>query len=249
MLVSGTDRGNDERSTRPAVALAGAAMALVLLGACTPSTPAQDASKSKTRPPRRPPTPSPTASEESSTAAALRAVRRTRRANRRTPQPAARVPDPASLIGGDLVTTFTDNGSTTLVNGEDIGLVDVFGACFGGTGDHVCDWSIQGSAQAGEGGIPEPTDVSLLLLLRNTGMNPDGTATWMVVDAIATFAPGGQPALLQYCEGEDGIAFYPDPAATAGTTIPAAAAWGANADKTALVAVDPAGLSCEAFGD
>ena len=232
----------------PAVALAGAAMALVLLGACTPSTPMQDASKSKTGSASPTATASPTASEQTPTTDPSEPSATASEPADATSLPPG-FPDPASLIGGDLVTTFTDNGSTTLVNGEDIGLVDVFGACFGGTGDHVCDWSIQGSAQAGEGGIPEPTDVSLLLLLRNTGTNPDGTATWSVVDAIATVAPGGQPALLQYCEGEDGIAFYPDPAATVGATIPAAAAWGANADKTALVAVDPAGLSCEAFQD
>ncbi len=232
-----------------AVALAGAVAALVLLGACTPSTPApggledQDGDGRSHR------------ADRSGAPAQSSTVTSSPPAETPTSEPADAAslppgfPDPASLIGGDLTTTFTDTGSTTLVDGQDIGLVDTFGACFGGTGDHVCDWSIQGSAQAGEGGIPEPTDVSLLLLLRNTGMNPDGTAIWIVVDAIATFAPGGQPALLQYCEGEDGIAFYPDPAATADTTIPAAAAWGANADKTALVAVDPAGLSCEAFGD
>ncbi len=230
-----------------AVAL-GAATALAFLGACTPSTPAQDDSKSKTATVSPTTAPSPTPSEETPTAEPSESSAATSEPADDASLPPG-FPDPASLIGGDLTTTFSDNGSTTLVNGEDIGLVDVFGACFGGTGDHVCDWSIQGSAQAGEGGIPEPTDVSLLLLLRNTGINPDGTATWMVVDATATFAPGGQPALLQYCEGEDGVAFYPDPAATAGTTIPAAAAWGVNADKTALVTVDPAGLSCEAFGD
>ncbi|MCB2175999.1 MAG: hypothetical protein KQH57_09345 [Actinomycetales bacterium] len=228
-----------------AVALAGAAAALVLLGACTPSTPQQDASKSKTV---QPSTPSASATEETPTAEPSEAS-----GTASEPTDAASLPpgfpDPASLIGGDLTTTFTDTGSTTLVNGEDIGLVDVFGACFGGTGDHVCDWSIQGSAQVGEGGIPEPTEVSLLMLLRNAGMNPDGSAIWSVVDAIATFAPGGQPALLQYCQGEDGVAFYPDPAAAAGATIPAAAAWGANADMTSLVSIDPAGLSCEAFGD
>lgn len=228
-----------------AVALAGAASALVLLGACTPGTPSPDTSGSTTGTDASSTAPGPTATDQTPTSGPSTTAS--------GPTDAASLPpgfpDPASLIGGDLTTTFGDAGSTTLVNGQDIGLVDVFGACFGGTGDHVCDWSIQGSAPAGAGGIPEPTTASLLLLLRNAGANPDGSAIWTVVDAIAVSAPGGQPALLQYCEGEDGIAFYPDPSASAGVTIPAAAAWGANADRTALVAVDPAGVSCEAFGD
>lgn len=232
-------------AARGSVVALGAAVALVLLGACTPSAPATEASTTQTPEVTAPVGPAPTT--QPSTATSAPAETSTESAGPASLPPG--FPDPASLIGGDLTTTFSDTGSTTTVNGEDVGLVDLFGACFGGTGDHMCDWSIQGGAQAGEGGIPEPTEVSLLLLLHSTGMNPDGTPTWTVVDAITTVAPGGQPALLQYCEGEDGVAFYPDPTASADTTIPAAAAWGANADRTALVSLDPAGLSCQAFGD
>lgn len=230
-----------------AVALTGVALAAVLLSGCTPSTPAPDASTSTSEATSPSTSPSPTTSGTPTAEPSGSSPATSEPTDAGSLPPG--FPDPASLIGGDLTTTFSDTGSTTLVNGEDIGLVEVFGACFGGTGDHLCDWSIEGSAQSGPGGAPEPTDVSLLLLLRNAGTNADGTVTWSVVDAIATFAPGGQPALLQYCQGEDGVAFFPDPAATADTTIPAAAAWGANADKTALVSLDPAGLSCEAFGD
>jgi hypothetical protein len=232
---------------RSSAALAGAVTALVLLGACSPSTPPDDASgtSSATAGPDTT-APSATATDGSPTTEPT-AEPSTGSTGAETLPPG--FPDPASLIGGELHTTYTDNGSTTVVNGEDIGLTEVFGACFGGTGDQVCDWSIQGSAQPGEGGIPEPTAVSLLLLLRFEGAMADGTPTWTVVDAVATYPPGGQPALLEYCQGADGVAFYPQAGASAGATIPAAAAWGANADKTALVTVDPAGLSCEAIGD
>ncbi len=162
---------------------------------------------------------------------------------------ASALPDPAALIGGELHTEFTAVGDTTIVDGVDVGVVTVFGACFGGTGEHVCDWSIQASALPASGGVPEPSTQSLLFLLHSNGAMADGTPLWSVVDAIVTAPPSGEPALLEYCSGAEGVAFYPEPGAPLAATIPAAAAWAANADKTALVSVDPAGLSCEAMGD
>lgn len=233
---------------RSVAALVGAATALVLLGACSPSTDDASGTASATAGPDTT-GPSATASDPSPTTEPSAEPTTTSAAPSATQTLPPGFPDPASLIGGELHTSYTDSGSTIVVDGEDIGLTEVFGACFGGTGDHVCDWSIEGSAQPGEGGIPEPTAVSLLLLLRYTGAMADGTPTWSVVDAVATYPPDGQPALLEFCQGSDGVAFYPDTAASVGTTIPAVQAWGANADKTALVSVDPATLSCEAFGE
>ncbi|MDO8122201.1 hypothetical protein Q6346_12865 [Isoptericola sp. b490] len=158
-------------------------------------------------------------------------------------------PEPGSLIGGELVTTFSDSGATTTVDGEDLGLTQVFGACFDGDAQEYCPWSIEGLAQPGAGGLPEPTGVNLLLLLKLTGMTQDGTPTWMVVDAIATHAPDGKPALLEYCQGSEGVAFYPASDQTSGMTVPAAAAWASDVDHTSLVEQAPGDISCEAFGE
>jgi hypothetical protein len=159
-------------------------------------------------------------------------------------------PDPAALVGGELHTEFTSDGDVTVVDGEDTGLVVAAAMCFGGTNyEDVCDWSIQAAVLPGPEGEPEPTTAEMLFLLRSKGEMADGTPLWTVVDALVAVPPNGEPALLEFCEGEDGVAFYPDSDADLGATIPAAAAWAADADKTTLVGVDPAGLSCEMLGD
>ncbi len=128
-------------------------------------------------------------------------------------------------------------------------LVMTFGSCFeGGTGD-PCGYAIGASAAPGPGGVPAPTDASLLALFRSTGTTADGNPTWVVVDAVVVRPPDRVPALLQLCDGSPSVAIYPAPGAAAGATIPAQAAWGANAAATALVEVDPGTLSCASVGD
>lgn len=168
-----------------------------------------------------------------------------------TPEPIpADFPDPQTLVGQEAYDEQAPDGSWhTVVGGEPLDLVLVLGSCFeGGTGE-VCGYSISGSVPgpAGPDGTPAPSDAALLLLLRSTGTSADGTPTWLVLDA-ALPRPPEPPAVLQLCDGEDGVAFYPADDVGDVETVPVAAAWGPNGDVTALVELDPAEVTCAYVG-
>ena len=77
----------------------------------------------------------------------------------------------------------------------------------------------------------------------------DGTPTWVVLDAVVVRPPDRTPALLELCDGPQAAAVYPVPGAAPSATIPVQAAWGPNADATALVELDPASLTCNYISD
>ncbi len=158
-------------------------------------------------------------------------------------------PDPASLIGQVVHDEQAADGSWhTTVGGAPLALVNTLGACFdGGSGD-ICGHSVSASVPDSSG-APLPATAALLLLLRADGALGDGTPTWVVLDAVATTAPGGAPAYVGTCDGTDGVVIWTDPDAPVGDTIPALAAWGPDAGVTSFVEVDPATLSCPAMGD
>ncbi len=158
-------------------------------------------------------------------------------------------PDPASLVGQVVHDEQAADGSWhTVVGGAALTLVTTLGACFdGGSGD-ICGYSVSASVSA-PNGAPQPTTAALVLLLRDNGPLADGTPTWVVLDAVTTMPPGGEPAYLGSCDGADGVVVWSDPDASAGGTIPVLAAWGADASVTSLVEVDPASLSCPWMGD
>lgn len=158
-------------------------------------------------------------------------------------------PDPASLIGQVAYDEQADDGSwRTVVGGAPLPLVTTLGACFdGGSGD-ICGYSVSASVPAAAG-APQPATAALVLLLRDNGPLGDGTPTWIVLDAVATTAPGGEPAYVEVCDGAEGVVIWADPAGPAGDTVPVLAAWGPDATVSSLVEVDPASLSCPWMGD
>lgn len=158
-------------------------------------------------------------------------------------------PDPASLIGQVAYDQMADDGSWHTVVGETpLSLVTTLGACFdGGSGD-ICGYSVSASVPA-SGGAPQPATAALVLLLASQGTLGDGTPTWLVLDALATTAPGGEPGYVESCDGADGVVIWADPDAAPGDTIPVLAAVGPDATVTSLVEVDPATLSCPWIGD
>lgn len=157
-------------------------------------------------------------------------------------------PDPDSLVGKEAYDESAADGSWhVVVGGTPLDLVTTFGACFdGGTGD-ICGYSISGAVPPGP--TLQPAEAGLLLLLRANGTRPDGSVTWLVVDAIATQPPSGEPEYFETCDGAPGVAIYADPDAPPGETIVATAAWGPDATISSLVEVDPATLSCQRMGD
>lgn len=158
-------------------------------------------------------------------------------------------PDPATLIGQVVHEERAADGSWhTVVGGAPLTLATMLGACFdGGSGD-VCGYSISASVPA-PNFPPQLATAVLVLLLRDNGSLADGTPTWVVLDAVITTAPGGEPAYLEVCDGADGVVIWADPGAPPGDTITATAAWGPDASVTSLVEVDPATLSCPWMGD
>lgn len=160
-------------------------------------------------------------------------------------------PDPATLIGQPAYDERSADGSWhTVVGGTPLELANTLGACFeGGTGD-ICAYSISSSAPAGPDGMAAAAEAALLLLLRSTGHEADGTPTWEILDAIIARTPDGAPAMIELCEGSaPAVAIYPEPGAASGSTIPVAAAWGPSADASTLVEVEPASLTCAYVGD
>lgn len=157
-------------------------------------------------------------------------------------------PDPESLIGQVVHDEMAaDESWHTVVGDTPLPLVVTLGACFdGGSGD-ICGYSVSASVPA-SGGAPQPATAALILLLRSNGPLPDGSPTWVVLDALATTSPGSEPAYLEWCDGTDGIVTWVDPDATLGATIPALEAWGPDAGITSFVEVDPASLSCPSMG-
>jgi hypothetical protein len=154
-------------------------------------------------------------------------------------------PDPQDLVGQEAYDEQGEDGWRTVVGGEPLDLDLLFGACFeGGTGE-TCAFSISGSGSTDPEGIPEPGEPALLLLLRSAGEREDGTPVWEVLDALVT-RPPDDAGILQVCQGEEGVAFYPDEDAPQGETLPVAAAWGPDDDVTGLEERDPEGLTCEA---
>lgn len=158
-------------------------------------------------------------------------------------------PDPTTLIGQATHDERSSDGSWhAVVGGTPLDLVNTFGACFdGGTGD-VCAYSMSAAAPAGPDGMPAPSEATLLMMLRATGHMADGTPTWEILDALVIRPPDGGPALAEMCEGTPATTIYPDPAVAVADTIPVSAAWGPNADITALVEVDPDTVTCSYVG-
>lgn len=158
-------------------------------------------------------------------------------------------PDPATLVGQVVHDEQSADGSWhTVVGGAPLTLVTTLGACFDGGSGEICGYSVSASVSAPDG-APQPTTAALVLLLRNNGSLADGTPTWVVLDAVTTMPPGGEPAYVESCDGADGVVIWADPDAPPGDTIPAMAAWGPDASVTSLVEVDPATLSCPWMGD
>lgn len=229
---------------RSTAVVTGCALA-VALTACTGETPADDATPPASAAPSPPgsPTPgvppTPTATEPDDAPT--------------TDETQDPVPpgfaDPESLVGQELTSELGPDGSPdTVVGGVPLEPAYLFGSCFaGGTGD-VCAYSIEAAAPLGPDGNPAESDAALLLLLRSTG--PGDRPTWLVLDAVIT-RPPAPPALLQVCEGEPGVAFYPaageEPGAGTGT-LRAAAAWGPDDDVSELVELDPSSVVCQAVG-
>lgn len=152
-------------------------------------------------------------------------------------------PDPASLIG-QVVHDEPDATGTwrTVVGGTPLELVNTLGACFdGGSGD-ICGYSV--SVSVPDTATPLPASAALVLLLRHAESLPDGTATWVVLDAVAQAAPGGEPAYISTCDGTDGVVIWVPPDAGSGETLPVLGAVGPDAGVTAFVEVDPGTLSC-----
>lgn len=208
-------------------------VALVVAG-CSPGTPGADPTPSDTPTVSATPTPDPTPTEEPPATETPDAL-------------PPGFPDPATLIGKDAYDERAADGSWhAVVGGVPLELVNTFGACFDGGAGDICAYSIAGAIPPAP--EPQPTDVGLLMLLRAQGMRPDGSVLWLVLDAIVTHAPGGEPAYFQTCEGAPGVAIYSDPDAPLAATIPASAAWGPDAAVASLVEVAPASLSCEAMG-
>lgn len=158
-------------------------------------------------------------------------------------------PDPATLIGQPSHDEQSPDGSWhAVVGGTPLNLVNTLGACFdGGTGD-VCAYSMSASVPAGPDGMPGPAGVALLMMLRATGHTADGIPTWEVLDALVIRPPDGAPALVEMCEGTPAMVIYPDPAVAVTDTVAVSAAWGPDADITALVEVDPDTITCHYVG-
>lgn len=159
-------------------------------------------------------------------------------------------PDPMTLIGQEVYDEIGADGVTrAVVAGTPLELVNTFGACFdGGTGD-ICGFSIAGHVAAAPDGVTQPTTVGLLLLLRNAGERPDGSATWWILDAVVARAPGGEPAYFQSCDGPPGVAIFADVDGGSGPDVPVLAAWGPDAAIASIVELDPAAVTCEYMGD
>lgn len=226
-------------ATKPRIVIVSATLAVGLaLAGCSSSDPGAEPSTSpaeetKTAKPTTEPTPTPEPTTEATPEETTDAL-------------PPGFPDPASLVGLESYDEQAADGSWhAVVGGTPLELVNTFGACFdGGSGD-ICGYSITGAIPPGA--TPQPAAAGLLLLLRNNGTRPDGSVTWLVLDAIVTQPPFGEPEYFQTCEGAPGVAIYSDPDAPLAATIPASAAWGPDATISALVEVDPASLSCESM--
>ena len=155
-------------------------------------------------------------------------------------------PDPRALVGQEAYDLRGPAGWRTVVGGVPLDLPLILGACFPGDTEEVCAYSISASGPARPDGTPQPSEAALLLLLRSTGATADGTPTWEVLDALVAWTPDGETAILEACDGEPGVAFYPagDPGNAA--TIPVARAWGADDGVSALVELDADDVTCAA---
>ncbi|MCV2392746.1 hypothetical protein OEB99_00340 [Actinotalea sp. M2MS4P-6] len=155
-------------------------------------------------------------------------------------------PDPATVVGAEVVVESPADGGRMVVDGVPLaGLAQVFGACFAPTASEPCPYSMSGLQPGDASGAPVASSSALLVLLQLTGRAADGTAVWVGVDAQVVDL--GAEVLVESCVGAEDVAIAP--AGISGSTVLASAAWGANAARTAIVEVDPSGLSCEALGD
>lgn len=153
------------------------------------------------------------------------------------------LPAPEVLIGAEY---RDDDG--IVVDGESVPALAVgFGACFeGGSGD-VCGYSVTGIVPQGPDGYPVPAEATLLVLLEFADRLADGRATWRVLDAVIVRPPDGEPAFLQYCDGEEGVAVF-EADSPPGEDLDVTAAWGPNADVTALIELDRDAVTCHYAG-
>ncbi len=122
------------------------------------------------------------------------------------------------------------------------------GRCFQGpaaAGD-ICAYSL-GVLYAGDARDAPPSNAALLLLEQFRSRLADGTAVTMIVDAVITRTPDGEPGRLELCDDEEAVAFYESGIIDGKFVI--TAAWGANSDATALTTIDPSSISCPYSGD
>lgn len=161
------------------------------------------------------------------------------------PPPSA-FPDPAGLVGQELVEQVTDAGTQAVVGTT--ALWTLAGACIGAD-DDVCAAGVfvLTPAPPAADGTPATSTEHLLLLTARTGMTPEGSARWQVVDALVAASPDGSATRMELCEGAPGAVIYPG--ASDGASIEVLAAWGPDAARTQLVELDPTGLTCAWIGD
>lgn len=158
-------------------------------------------------------------------------------------------PDPTTLVGA----TFVDGRDPSgwwypVVDGTALDLASLGGACFSAGSADVCAYSLHIAVPTWVGDTPQPAPGALLLLLESDGTTDAGDPQWRILDALVAATPDGEPALLELCDGTEGVAVYTDPAGT-GPTLTVTAAWGADAAVTSLVELDPESVTCAYLGD
>lgn len=165
-----------------------------------------------------------------------------------TPAPTSTLPDPAPIVGAEL--RDEGAGSTAvLVDGAPVAATTtVIAACVPDGSADPCPFALYAL-------VPEDppradlarTTEALLLLLSAAGEDA-GVPLWTVVDAVTAPAPGGSAAYLTPCFGPDSVLGYAADTTTVGETYGLTAAWTPNPDRTAIISLDPAGITCESMG-
>lgn len=165
-----------------------------------------------------------------------------------TAAPTSALPDPAPMVGAEL-RDEAEGSTTVLVDGAPTTTTTtVIAACVPDGSADPCPFALYAL-------VPEDppradlahTTEALLLLLSAAGEDA-GVPLWTVVDAVTAPAPGGSAAYLAPCFGPDSVLGYAADAATVGATYGLTAAWTPNPDRTAIVELDPAGITCESMG-
>lgn len=158
------------------------------------------------------------------------------------------LPDPESLVGLETYSVQVAPGVWRAVIDGRVTELSGGGRCFQGPGAEgdICGYAL-GVLYAGDTSGAPPSDSALLLLEQFRSRRADGTAVWMIIDAVITRTADGEPGWLEFCDEEEAVAFYES--GTIGGKFVVTAAWGANSDATALNTIDPSSIACYYSGD